>query len=204
MSKIIPTPWERIEQVMQEHGIRKMSDLARRIGMTRAETISQIKKGKINISLPLAARIAEAFPGVDEGFLLTGKRSPGAAQQIPYYINDPVVRYRKNAPPDNYLAMPYSGVRPISFATVNNEPEPIKGALVNSVVIVEEISGDELIEDRPYLIETAEALIIRFIGQDPDKSRYRAYSDNNSKKPFIIRASDIRSLFALRYILNIY
>lgn len=204
MKNHIPSPWERLESLIYENGFRNIKQFARAIGLDCVESLYQIKRLGLNISPRLAAMIGAAIPGVDEGYLVTGKRAPDSSVRIPYYTHDPVTRYRNHALPDNYITMPYGDIGQPSFATANHEQEPIVGAMLNSVLIVEEVSGTEIKSGKPHLIEYGNTLLLRFIEIDPHTGNYKLYSDNWTTRSLAITAADLRSAFALRFILKIY
>ena len=63
--------WERIEIILNDLGITANA-FARRIGLKRAETIYQIKRGKNGLSASLAERIASHYPQYVYKWLVTG------------------------------------------------------------------------------------------------------------------------------------
>lgn len=83
--------WERLESVIRWANMT-INYFGRYIGLTRSENLYQIKAGKNGISQNLARRIADKFPEVSVGWLLTGEGemlSGGvASSQIPFFDVD--------------------------------------------------------------------------------------------------------------------
>lgn len=67
----IPTPWQRIERVLEVAGM-SANRLARHLGLPRGENLYQIKRGNNNIIRDVAVRIHSKFPQFSLLWLLTG------------------------------------------------------------------------------------------------------------------------------------
>jgi hypothetical protein len=67
------TPWKRLEAVIKHYGFRSTSSFAKHIGLSRAENLYRIKKGKNGISHGLAATINRYFPDISCGWLIIGE-----------------------------------------------------------------------------------------------------------------------------------
>ncbi|MCC8036323.1 MAG: hypothetical protein LIO77_10445 [Rikenellaceae bacterium] len=205
MSRKILTPWERIAKIMYENQIDTPSEFAKKIGLTRGETIFQIKRGNHGISRRLAEKIAAAFPEVEEYWLLQGKHSEGAPLPIPLYRGDAVGRFRRGDVPDNYVVTPYESLRPVSFAMVNQEAEPLRGILEHSVLLLESVERERMELGRPHLVETAGRVVLRYIDDDYRTGHYRLYSNNPAWKGVrIVEPMEITAVYALRYVLTTF
>lgn len=64
--------WERLESVIRWANMT-INYFGRYIGLSRSENLYQIKAGKNGISQNLARRIADKFPEISVGWLLTGE-----------------------------------------------------------------------------------------------------------------------------------
>ncbi|MCD8072348.1 MAG: hypothetical protein LUE10_04090 [Alistipes sp.] len=201
----ILTPWERIARVMYDNDIETPSGFAKAIGLSRGETIYQIRRGKHGISRRLAGMIASAFPGVREYWLLHGVHQEGTLLRIPLYRGDGPGRFRACEDPDNYVVMPYESVRPVSFAMVNQEAEPLRGVLEHSVLLLEAVERERMELGRPHLVDAEGRITLRYIDDDIRTGHYRLYSDNPSRKGFhVVEPARIKGVYALRYVLTTY
>ena len=83
--------WERLESVIRWANMT-INYFGRYIGLSRSENLYQIKAGKNGISQNLARRIADKFPEISVGWLLTGEGemlvSAVSSGQIPFFDVD--------------------------------------------------------------------------------------------------------------------
>lgn len=83
--------WERLLELIEWQGIT-LNKLAKLLGMSRTESLYNIKRGHYGISDELATKICELYPQVDRTWLLTGSgtmlaKAKNNATQRPYYRN---------------------------------------------------------------------------------------------------------------------
>lgn len=86
--------WSRLSLIMTELGVTTHG-FARLLGMNRAETLYQIKKGNNAISIKLAKRINKLWPQYTVEWLLTGTEVPVCSHSvdiIPFYDDFSKVR----------------------------------------------------------------------------------------------------------------
>ncbi|MCC8035885.1 MAG: hypothetical protein LIO77_08165 [Rikenellaceae bacterium] len=175
MNKIY-TPAERLKHLLLTYGLKSLRQLSREIGLHSAESLYQINRGNNRISSAMAERISTRFPAVDYSFLLTGVMSDPAAIKVPLYIADPAGRYLDGMHPDSYVFMPYPNTKTVAFATVNMEYEPIIGVFEHSILIVDELWDGIPVKGRPYLVQTKDYTMLRYITPDKDPGRFRLSS----------------------------
>ena len=64
--------WTRLERVIQWANM-SVNSFGKQIGLTRSESLYQIKAGRFGISHNLAKRITDRFPEISLGWLLSGE-----------------------------------------------------------------------------------------------------------------------------------
>ena len=73
---------ERLNSLVEFSGL-KINLLAKRLGFTNGSILYNIKAGRNGISANLAKRIAEAYPDINQNWLLTGKGEMTIKKEVP-------------------------------------------------------------------------------------------------------------------------
>ena len=142
------------------------NEFGRHIGLTRSESLYQIKAGKFGISHNLARRIVEKFPEISIGWLLSGEGQmlceDNSPQPIPYYDQD-VSACRlldcETMRPTSSLSL--SMIESCDCAFRSFDTAINDSIAAGSVVFLKKITLQAIIPGRFYVIITSNFVILR-------------------------------------------
>ncbi len=166
--------WPRLEKVISWS---KMSSnrFAKHIGLTRAETLYQIEKGKHNLSRRVAEAIVAKFPEISVSWLLTGSGEMfldaiDSTEKIDFFNIDAErnIRNITSLIPDSKLILPNNIDADLAMiycgeAMRNTTP-------TNSVVILKQVLPEQIIFGKEYLVQSHSHTALRIVRKATDKS----------------------------------
>ena len=203
--------WERLERVIQWANMSANS-FGKHIGLTRSESLYQIKAGRFGISHNLAKRITDHFPEISIGWLLSGEGQMlcenNLCQSIPYYDQDVVacrVLASENMQPSSMLTLPMVEQCDCAFRSfdiaINDD------IMVGSIVFLKKIAKKAIIPGRFYVIVSPNYVIlrkIRFANATTDDEEYILDASGNECDSVRIKASEIEDLYRVVANLKMY
>ncbi len=157
--------WLRLEEVINRANM-SVNSFGRHIGLTRSESLYQIKAGRFGISHNLAQRIVDKFPEISLGWLLSGDGNmlceENPSQAIPYYDQDVSSCIHLGSElmrPTAMLSLPMVESCDCAFRSFD---EAINDQIMaGSVVFLKKIAPQAIIPGRFYLIITSNFVILR-------------------------------------------
>lgn len=197
--------WKRLEQVIKYYGFTTNS-FAKELGLKRAESLYQIKRGNYSISKNLASRISDKFPDVSESWLLTGEGTMlgglSMANKISFY-NIGVDGFNLellNQHTQQELEIPF--LSDCDFAIINNgeamSPEIVSG----SIVILKEVDVNAVILGDIYMVLAKHYNVIRFVRHfDTDSWRLIAKNDQDYDD-IIVKKKDVEAVYKVMGVLS--
>ena len=203
MKKSSPLPWERIERVIRYSGIPSINAFARGIGLSRSETLYQIKKGNNGISRAMAERIHAHYPAFSILWLLCGDTSDqgstasdgGRMKRIAYYDVIPA-GFSTNRPlPDKYLTLSEPLCHGATMATLCRD-SALHPRVVRSSILLLKDSPGEIVYGNIYLIETAQYVLLRIVRRTRTDGRIRLTTlQRTDYDEIVIGRADIRAMY---------
>lgn len=192
---------DRLAVVLSHSKEPTLNSLARVLQLNRAENLYQIKRGKNNISVPLAKRITEVYPEFNEGWLMTGMGEPfrvvlSRARQLPLYT---ALNFQTDGSlykTDHMLTIETALCPSAELVTVCRsdamEPRIMSGdyLFLTSVPVASVVFG------RPYFVITGTYQICRIIRKSDEKDRLRLVALKSEQYDEIILPQEhIRALY---------
>lgn len=168
--------WERIAELLAWLNMN-VNRFAQQLGIARAESLYQIKRGNYGISRDLAKRIVENYPQVDHTWLLSGVGSmlhgqkPETVKRIPYHSGAAESNEfaTSNKSRHGSVTLPYE--HNIERVVRSMSPAMCDGATVATDLFIRQVSIEDVIQGNEYVIELNNGVIWR-------KVRYIAGSDS--------------------------
>lgn len=186
-----------------------VNSFAREIGLSRAENLYQIKRGKYGISRDLAEMISLRYPNISKAWILTGEGSMFVDEVkkvsgIPFYKID-VEQYVSslvNEKNDTFtIHIPFFEDCDFAALTYSKamEPEIPHG----SVVIFKHIDRDSIIPGNDYLVVSDRLTAIRRIRRLPDSGLLRLVAVNaRDFDEFNLMYDEVRQVYAVKGIIT--
>ena len=201
--------WLRLEEVINRANMT-VNSFGRHIGLTRSESLYQIKAGRFGISHNLAQRIVDKFPEISLGWLLSGEGemlcSKNPMQTIPYYDNDVTSCIHLDSEllkPTGMLSLPMIESCDCAFRSFDNAlGEQI---MPGSIVFLKKIDPKAIIPGRFYVIITSNFVILRKL-QLPETSNSEYILDDaeNECNKICIKQQDVLTLYRVVANLKMY
>ncbi len=203
--------WERLERVIQWANMSANS-FGKHIGLSRSESLYQIKAGRFAISHNLAKRITDHFPEISIGWLLSGEGQMlcenNPAQAIPYYDQD-VVACRmlnsENMQPSSMFSLPMVESCDCAFRSfdlaINDD------IMVGSIVFLKKIAKKAIIPGRFYVIVSPNYVIlrkIRFSNAAAEENEYILEASTGESDSVRIDANEIEEIYRVVANLKMY
>lgn len=200
--------WERLEAVIRWTNMSANS-FGRHIGLTRSESLYQIKAGRFGISHNLARRITECFPDISMGWLLTGEGqmlSEGTpSQTIPYYDQDVAACKAMGSEllrPTSMVNMPMLEACDCAFRSFDNAIN--RDISVGSIVFLKKTDTKAIIPGRFYVIVTPNYVLLRKIrfsggkegeGSEGGEHRHLLLETSNNDDCVKLNPSEVTTIF---------
>lgn len=189
-------------QVIELSGMT-INAFARHIGLTRSETLYQIKNGKNGISRNVAECVVAHYPQISKAWLLTGYGAmyvgdDNCAMQIPFYRCDVrELRDIRNLKAESYMFLPQikSADFALCYAGDDMEPSVANGA----VLILKEIDPESIILGEEYVIIGKKLITLRKVRAGSDEATLRLEAARREQyDDMTIRRADIEKVYAIR------
>ncbi|MBE6200537.1 MAG: hypothetical protein E7138_09670 [Rikenellaceae bacterium] len=177
--------WERLDMVIRWANMSANS-FGKHIGLSRSESLYQIKAGRFGISHNLAKRITDRFPEISLGWLLSGEGKmlceSNPILTIPYYDQDIASCRAMDSEllrPSGTLTMPMIEQCDCAFRSFDSAIND--DIMAGSIVFLKKTDTKAIIPGRFYVIVTANYVILR-------KLRFAESATFNNE--FILEASN--------------
>ena len=190
-------------QVIEMSGMT-INAFARHIGLTRSETLYQIKNGKNGISRNVAESVVACFPQISKPWLLTGYGAmyvgddDNSAMQIPFYRCDVrEIRDLTGKKPEGYMFLPQ--IKSADFALCYAGEDMVPSVANGAVLILKEIDADAMILGEEYVIIGRKLITLRKVRAGADDAVLRLEAANRAEyDDMTIRRADIERVYAVR------
>jgi hypothetical protein len=199
----MPTDWQRLEQIVKWAGL-SVNSFGREIGLTRSETLYQIKRGNNGISRDLAETICNRYPQVSKAWLLadTGPMFlEGAAlkiSRVPFYDCDVercVLNLEECERAGELMLPMFDGS---TFAAVYYGRAMGDEAPSGSIVVLNEADLDGVLPGETCLVVSEKVVVLRRVRPSSDASMLRLETDaSQGADAFEIPRDSIISIYRL-------
>lgn len=200
-------PWLRLEFVIKNAGM-SINSFATAIGMSRSQSLYQIKQGHIGISQAVAEAIVKAFPEYSLSWLLTGQ---GAIYDSPSRENGYIPYYKStisqletiyNYDPESYLYLPFLTEFDLAIQYMDNDmsPEIEHG----SVLVLKRIKKSAIIPGNIYAIRTSTISTLRRVRVCEDDAKWALCASNTERyDPIMIYDKDIVEVLSIKAVISL-
>lgn len=189
-------------QVIELSGMT-INAFARHIGLTRSETLYQIKSGKNGISRNVAECVVARFPQISKPWLLTGYGAMytddgNNAMQIPFYRCDVrELRDIHSLKPESYMFLPQIKAADFALCYAGDDMEP--SVTNGAVLILKEIDTESMILGEEYVIITGKLITLRKVRAGADDATLRLEAANRVQyDDMTVRRADIEKVCAVK------
>ena len=200
-------PWLRLEFVIKNAGM-SINSFATAIGMSRSQSLYQIKQGHIGISQALAEAIIKTFPEYNLTWLLTGRGAIYDAPTremgyIPYYkstISQLETIYNYDA--ESYIYLPFLTEFDLAIQYMDNDmsPEIEHG----SVLVFKRIKKSAIIPGNIYAVRTSNISTLRRVRTCEDSSKWLLSASNTERYDDItIYDKDIVEVLSIKAVITL-
>lgn len=208
------TDKEKLEEIQQMSGL-SWKELATKIGLTTAQTFTDIRSGRHGISLKMANRIFNAFPEIRKEWLMFGQGPMTKQEEI-----RTVVLY-EGAGNDAGASLDTSRITgtievgssfPRAEIAMRNTSESMIEYPIGSILVMKRVCDiNLLVPGTNYLIETDEFCMVKRLQKGKDDAHIALYSSNTATypdgrlvyEPFEIPMDSVKRVFVvLGYIYN--
>jgi hypothetical protein len=203
--------WERLEMVIKWANMSANS-FGKHIGLTRSESLYQIKAGRFGISHNLAQRITEHFPEISIGWLLSGEGKMlseyNPTPSIPYYDQDiSGCRTLKSEQlqPSGMLVLPTLESCDCAFRSFDTAIND--DIMAGSIVFLKKTDLKAIIPGRFYVIVTANYVLLRklrFSGSNIAEQEFILEASDNDTNKVTLKATDIEAIYRVVANLKMY
>ena len=194
--------WQRLWRVINNEGMN-VNQFALSIGLTRSETLYQIKRGNTAITRSMASRIIAKYPYYSMPWLITGcgpmiANVDDNAQYIPYYTCDICdISLVETMQPESHIFLPQAGDADLALTYRNDDMVP---SIPNGTIIVlKQKPLESVIYGDEHVVVCDNFVMLRRIRRMQDvrmlrlESVCREYYDD-----IIVSVSDVRAVYAVR------
>lgn len=201
-------PWLRLEEVIQRANM-SVNSFGRHIGLTRSESLYQIKAGRFGISHNLAQRIVEKFPEVSLGWLLSGEGemlcTSNPTQAIPYYDQDISAcrhLWSELMQPTAMLSLPMIEACDCAFRSFDTSIG--SQIMAGSIVFLKKTDPQSIIPGRFYVVITSNFVILRKILFAEDNTEYILEATEGGRDSITVKKHDIVGVYRVVSSLAMY
>ena len=200
-------PWLRLEFVIKNAGM-SINSFATAIGMSRSQSLYQIKQGHIGISQAVAEAIVKTFPEYSLSWLLTGRGSiydsPSREDgYIPYYKSTiSQLESVYNFDPESYLYLPFLTEFDLAIQYMDNDmsPEIEHG----SILVLKRIKKSAIIPGNIYAVRTSNISTLRRVRTCEDSSKWLLSASNTERYDDItIYDKDIVEVLSIKAVITL-
>ena len=185
-----------------------INSFATAIGMSRSQSLYQIKQGHIGISQAVAEAIVKTFPEYSLSWLLTGRGSiydsPSREDgYIPYYKSTiSQLESVYNFDPESYLYLPFLTEIDLAIQYMDNDmsPEIEHG----SVLVLKRIKKSAIIPGNIYVVRTSNISTLRRVRTCEDSSKWLLSASNTERYDDItIYDKDIVEVLSIKAVITL-
>lgn len=185
-----------------------INSFATAIGMSRSQSLYQIKQGHIGISQAVAEAIVKTFPEYSLSWLLTGRGSiydsPSREDgYIPYYKSTiSQLESVYNFDPESYLYLPFLTEFDLAIQYMDNDmsPEIEHG----SVLVLKRIKKSAIIPGNIYAVRTSNISTLRRVRTCEDSSKWLLSASNTERYDDItIYDKDIVEVLSIKAVITL-
>ena len=185
-----------------------INSFATAIGMSRSQSLYQIKQGHIGISQAVAEAIVKTFPEYSLSWLLTGRGSiydsPSREDgYIPYYKSTiSQLESVYNFDPESYLYLPFLTEFDLAIQYMDNDmsPEIEHG----SVLVFKRIKKSAIIPGNIYAVRTSNISTLRRVRTCEDSSKWLLSASNTERYDDItIYDKDIVEVLSIKAVITL-
>ena len=200
-------PWLRLEFVIKNAGM-SINSFATAIGMSRSQSLYQIKQGHIGISQAVAEAIVKTFPEYSLSWLLTGRGSiydsPSREDgYIPYYKSTiSQLESVYNFDPESYLYLPFLTEFDLAIQYMDNDMSP--EIEYGSVLVLKRIKKSAIIPGNIYVVRTSNISTLRRVRTCEDSSKWLLSASNTERYDDItIYDKDIVEVLSIKAVITL-
>lgn len=196
------THWERLAEVIWATGYN-INSFARHIGLPRGENLYQIQRGNNGISLDVAQRIHERYPGYSISWLMCGEDDDplcadrdGSIARIPLFRDLWTQDFDAKTPGEELLVISASVANGAQFA-VPYMDDILNPYLRNSILLMRAPQDDQILSGNIYFVATRTTRMFRIVQEDvqnPTKLRLKTILPSIFKD-MLIPKSEIMSMW---------
>lgn len=175
--------WERLEAVIRWAGM-SVNYFAHHIGLTRGETLYQIRRGNNGISKQVARRVVTCFPEVSELWLLTGSGEMFLKMEerihTPFYRMDidQALPNLDQLRPDEKLCLP--AVAEADLALHYHGEAMSARVPAGSIIFLKAEAPDKIIPGGIYVLNCGGRYIFRMV-RASDEGKWRLIAANRGR-----------------------
>lgn len=200
--------WNRLDQVIKHYNFTTNS-FSKRLGLKRAESLYQIKRGNYSISKKLASLISSNFPEISESWLLTGDGSmfvkeENAAKKIPIYNISASNFNQEVLLQEDVAQMEIPLLSHCDFALFNNGDAMSPEILPGSVVILETIEKDAVISGEIFLVVSEHFSVIRFVRNYGADSWKLVSKNTQDYDEIVVKKSEVKAIYKVKGVLSMF
>ena len=197
--------WSRLSQVVEESGLT-LHSFAMAIGLSRSETLYQIRRGQIGISNKVADAVIAAYPQYNKAWLLTGFGNKYADPSqvkghIPFYnCNLSQIVNIEHLVPESYIFLPMASSA--DFAIIYHGDDMMPSIPSGTVLMLSKCEPKSVIFGNEYVVQTDQYVTLRRVRSEEYSSAeptVRLEADDSQRfDSQRIRIADISALYAVK------
>ena len=203
--------WQRLERVIQWANMSANS-FGKQIGLSRSESLYQIKAGRFGISHNLAKRITDRFPEISLGWLLSGEGQMlcdiNPVHEIPYYDQDVTackMLFSESFAPTSILTLPMIEQCDCAFRSFDTAIND--DIMAGSIVFLKKIDTKAIIPGRFYVIVSPKYVLLRKIRFDKGTTAEKEFileTSNPEEGSVRLKEDDIECIYRVVANLKMY
>jgi hypothetical protein len=202
------TEWQRLEQVVKWAGL-SVNSFGREIGLSRSETLYQIKRGNNGISRDLAETICRRYPQISKGWIMAGEGQmllDGLIlkiSRVPFFDSDVeecVLRLGELEPAGEIMLPMFDGC---DFAAVYYGRAMSGDVESGSIVVLKKSELDGVLPGEIYLVVSERFVVLRRVRQASDDAMLcLETSASQGCESFEIPRESVGSIYRLVGVVN--
>jgi hypothetical protein len=197
--------WSRLSQVVEESGLT-LHSFAMAIGLSRSETLYQIRRGQIGISNKVADAVIAAYPQYNKAWLLTGFGNKYADPSqvkghIPFYnCNLSQIINIDHIEPESYIFLPMASSA--DFAIIYHGEDMMPSIPSGTVLLLSKCDPRAVVYGNEYVVVTEKFVTLRRVrNQQSDtlEPRFRLEADNPERFDSVtVCVADVLAAYAVK------
>ncbi|MBQ5844941.1 MAG: hypothetical protein IIW52_08835 [Alistipes sp.] len=176
--------WERLATIIETSGL-SVHAFALSIGMSRSETLYQIKRGQIGISRNVAQAIAEHYPEYSQVWIQTGMGSMYSnavmsERYVSFFECDLAnIIDVDNMTPSDYIFLPMVNYADFAITYHGQDMEP--SVPNGSVLLLQKVDIQSIVYGNEYVVVTPNLTVLRRLRRGNNDGELRLEADNREK-----------------------